>query len=69
MTFPSDDEGEPSEEEESDAEEEEEESDEDEEEENKDKETEKVENVSAYDVLHQLNANLAQLSANEITPV
>lgn len=66
----SDDEGEPSsEEEESEGEEEEEESG-NEDEEKEDKETEKVvENVSAFDSLQQLNANLAQLSANEVTSV
>jgi hypothetical protein len=64
----SDDEGEPSsEEEESEQEEEEEESGDEEKEE---KEVEKsLDHVSAYDTLHQLNANLAQLTANEVIPV
>jgi hypothetical protein len=64
----SDDEGEPSSEEgESEQEEEEEESGDEEKEE---KEVEKsLDHVSAYDTLHQLNANLAQLTANEVIPV
>ncbi|EFX86541.1 hypothetical protein DAPPUDRAFT_307848 [Daphnia pulex] len=63
----SDDEGEPSSEEEE-SEEEEESGDEDEEK-TEEKEVEKsLDHVSAYDTLHQLNANLAQLTANEVIP-
>nr|CAH0100224.1 unnamed protein product [Daphnia galeata] len=65
----SDDEGEPSSEEEQSEEEEEEESGDEDEEKTEEKVAEKaVEHVSAYDALHQLNANLAQLSANEDIP-
>ena len=66
----SDDEGEPSSEEEESEEEEEEESGDEDEEKTEEKVAEKaVEHVSAYNALHQLNANLAQLSANEDIPV
>lgn len=67
----SDDEGEPSsEEEESEEEEEEEESGDEDEEKTEEKEVEQsLDDVSAYDTLHQLNANLAQLTANEVIPV
>lgn len=65
----SDDEGEPSSEEEQSEEEEQEESGDEDEEKTEEKVAEKAaEHVSAYDALHQLNANLAQLSANEDVP-
>lgn len=51
----------------------EEEEESEEEQEDSDEEEKKVEpvaeNVSGYDALHQLNANLAQLTSSEVIPV
>lgn len=67
----SDDEGEPSsdEGEGSEAEEDEEEGSDEDEEEKQNKSEPVVEHVSGYDALHQLNANLAQLTSQEVIPV